>query len=141
MAKYGNREVIYQGIKFDSVLERNAFMRLEFLGVEFKYHEKTYTIANGGTAKAWSEKTKSIYISKIPSRKYTPEFTIHDKGREIIIEMKGMRTAAFNIRWDLFRKTLEPHQEAYLIKTIGDLVLLVQTLGIKSKIKNPNIQL
>ena len=51
MGKYRNREVIYKGIKFDSILERNAYMRLEFLGVKFYYHKTTYRIKSIGKGK------------------------------------------------------------------------------------------
>jgi len=141
MGNHNNREVFYKGIKFDSVLERNAYRQLEFLKVEFTFHEKTFQLYEGYHTKAWSSRTRKIYKSKVTSRVYTPEFIILDKGREIIIEMKGFRTAAFNLRWDIFRKGLEPNQEAYLIKTVPELTFLIQTLNIKSRIKKPKINL
>lgn len=140
MGNHGNRKVVYKGILFDSVLERNAYRRLEFLNVDFTYHKTTYKILTGYKVKSWSSKTKRFYISKISDRHYTPEFIIKDRGREIIIEMKGFRTAVFNLKWDLFRKNLKENQEAYLIKTIPDLTLLIQALKIKSNIK-PQIKL
>ena len=132
---------MYKGIPFDSILERNSYRRLESLKVKFTYHERYYIISESFDAMSWNSKTKKVYKSKIAYRKYTPEFVILDKGREIIIEMKGRRTSLFNFRWDIFRKQLTKNQQAYLITSVADLSKLIKALGIEHTVYQPNIKL
>lgn len=94
--KYHNKKVIYDGIKFDSVKEKNRYIglkQLERLGViqnlqrQVKYELQPSFKLNGTT---------------IRSITYIADFVYIQDNKEIIEDVKGMRTKEYLLKKKLF---------------------------------------
>ena len=94
--KYHNKKVEYDGIKFDSVKEKNRYIglkQLERLGViqnlqrQVKYELQPSFKLNGKT---------------IRSITYIADFVYIQDGVEIIEDVKGMRTKEYLLKKKLF---------------------------------------
>ena len=105
-----SKKVIYDGITFQSGLEKYMYIALKKAGIDAKYEGATYELipsfnynkpcyerqANGkGDYKNRSGK-------KIRGITYTPDFV----GTDFIIECKGRANESFPIRWKLFKMYL-----------------------------------
>ena len=114
-----SKKVIYDGITFQSGLEKYMYVALKKAGIDAKYEGETYELipsfnydkssyerqANGkGEYKDRGKK-------KILNIKYTPDFI----GSDFIIECKGRANETFPIRWKLFKK--------YVVKNYPDTIL------------------
>ena len=102
-----SKKVVYDGITFQSGLEKYMYIALKKAGIKAKYEGATYELipsfnydkpcyerqANGkGEYKNRSGKA-------IRNIKYTPDFV----GSDFIIECKGRPNESFPIRWKLFK--------------------------------------
>ena len=102
-----SKKVVYDGITFQSGLEKYMYIALKEAGIKAKYEGATYELipsfnydkpcyerqANGkGEYKNRSSKA-------IRNIKYTPDFV----GSDFIIECKGRPNESFPIRWKLFK--------------------------------------
>jgi len=94
--KYHNKKVIYDGIKFDSEKEKNRYIglkQLERLGViqnlqrQVKYELQPSFKLNGTT---------------IRSITYIADFVYIQDNKEIIEDVKGMRTKEYLLKKKLF---------------------------------------
>lgn len=94
--KYHNKKVIYDGIKFDSVKEKNRYIglkQLERLGViqnlqrQVKYELQPSFKLNGKT---------------IRSITYIADFVYIQDGVEVIEDVKGMRTKEYLLKKKMF---------------------------------------
>ena len=104
------KKVVYDGITFQSGLEKYMYIALKKAGIDAKYEGATYELipsfnydkscyerqANGkGDYKDRSGK-------KVRGITYTPDFV----GSDFIIECKGRPNESFPIRWKLFKMYL-----------------------------------
>lgn len=94
--KYHNKKAIYDGIKFDSVKEKNRYIglkQLERLGViqnlqrQVKYELQPSFKLNGKT---------------IRSITYIADFVYIQDNKEIIEDVKGMRTKEYLLKKKMF---------------------------------------
>jgi hypothetical protein len=102
-----SKKVIYDGITFQSSLEKHMYIALKKAKIKAKYEGQTYELvpsfnldqecyerqANG------KGEYKNRGNKKILNIKYTPDFI----GDNFIIECKGRPNESFPIRWKLFK--------------------------------------
>ena len=102
------KKVEYDGIKFQSGLEKNMYIALKKAKIKCKYEVETYELIPGFMFKNNSYERQSNgkgrYIErgnkKVRAITYTPDFT----GEGFIIECKGRANESFPIRWKLFKR-------------------------------------
>lgn len=116
-------QVILDGIKFKSKLEKEVYSTLKELGYNPKYEEFTYSLwkgfrphidyydqeTNGQRDKRISKnksndrsKTLVIKTNKLIDIRYTPDFYISFKDLHVFIEVKGKENDVFYIKKKLF---------------------------------------
>ena len=94
--KYKNKKVVYDGIKFDSLRERDRYKELKLLeaagAIRDLVLQKRYYLEIGGIKICYVDTGRQIY--------YTPDFTYFDveMGRERIEDAKGYPTRDYRIR-------------------------------------------
>lgn len=114
-----NKEVIHDGKKLRSYLERTCYKKLKEAGIpftyeswqvplvdKFKWEGKSYERVTYKGKKSFKEKSNNIR-----SITYKPDFI----GDWWIIETKGHETEAFKIRWKLFKKYLQDNGLEYVL--------------------------
>lgn len=98
MSKYHNRKIIFDGYKFDSIKERNYYIKLKALEkagfIKDLELQKTFILQpsfklNNITRRQITYKADFTYIS-------TSDDTQH------VIDVKGFRTEVYNIKKKLF---------------------------------------
>lgn len=102
------KKVEYDGIKFQSGLEKNMYIALKKAKIKCRYEVETYELIPGFMFKNNSYERQSNgkggYIErgnkKVRAITYTPDFT----GPGFIIECKGRANESFPIRWKLFKR-------------------------------------
>ena len=102
-----SKKVIYDGITFQSGLEKYMYIALKKAGIDAKYEGETYElIPSFNYDKPYYERQangKGEYKDRsgkaIRNIKYTPDFI----GSDFIIECKGRPNESFPIRWKLFK--------------------------------------
>lgn len=102
------KKVEYDGIKFQSGLEKNMYIALKKAKIKCRYEVETYELIPGFMFKNNSYERQSNgkggYIErgnkKVRAITYTPDFT----GEGFIIECKGRANESFPIRWKLFKR-------------------------------------
>lgn len=95
--KYNNKKVIYKGIKFDSIKEKNRF-------IELKLMEKAGEIKNL-TLQPEFPLTETIKNNGKTFRKskYIADFEYIDKSGERVVEdVKGFKTDLYNFKVKVF---------------------------------------
>lgn len=109
----------FNGVKFKSKLEKFTYQCLKVAGIPFKYEEDRFVLIDkfvyeGDSIEKKKSKGKNVFIhssKNIPRATYLPDFTNTDQGW--IIECKGLRTEAFNLRWKLFKNMLAKEKKSY----------------------------
>ena len=102
-----SKKVTYDGITFQSGLEKYMYIALKEDGINAKYEGETYElIPSFNYHKPYYERQangKGEYKDRsgkaIRNIKYTPDFI----GSDFIIECKGRPNESFPIRWKLFK--------------------------------------
>ena len=102
-----SKKVIYDGITFQSGLEKYMYIALKKAKIKAKYEGTTYElIPSFNYDKSSYERQangkgeyKNRGNKKILNIKYTPDFV----GDNFIIECKGRANESFPIRWKLFK--------------------------------------
>jgi hypothetical protein len=102
------KKVEYDGIKFQSGLEKNMYIALKKAKIKCRYEVESFTLIEGfnfnNTSYERQANGKGGYIQrgnkKIRPITYTPDFT----GPGFIIECKGRANESFPIRWKLFKR-------------------------------------
>lgn len=102
------KKVEYDGIKFQSGLEKYMYMALKKAKIKCEYEVESYELIPGFMFKNKSYERQSNgkggYTErgnkKIRPITYTPDFT----GPGFIIECKGRANESFPIRWKLFKR-------------------------------------
>lgn len=107
MAKYNNTKcsIKFQHITyhFDSKAEMNYFALLAERVKKFEI-DKLDLQPQFDLSEPFiidTDKTKSGK-SRIPIMRYTPDFEYYENGKKIVVEVKGMKTASYQIRLKLF---------------------------------------
>lgn len=92
-SKYGNKQVLYEGIKFHSKKEAKRYQELKLL-------EKAGEVSNVRCQEAF---ILEAYGEKICT--YRADFCYTDvlNQKGVIEDVKGVRTAVFNIKWKLLK--------------------------------------
>jgi hypothetical protein len=98
MSKYRNKKVRVDGFLFDSLMEHQRYVQLKLMrdaGVihdlhvhpVFKLQEKFYSY------------TQQKYIRPIT---YTADFSYNEDGKVVVEDVKGVKTAVFNLKRRIF---------------------------------------
>lgn len=96
--KYRNKKVIYKGIKFDSMRERNYFLKIELLEeaglIKDLEIQKKFILQKGFKLNGKSRREIS----------YIADFYFYDvkKQKYRVIDVKGYRTDVYKIKKKLF---------------------------------------
>lgn len=123
----GSKAKEYNGIKFKSLAEIMVYKTLLSEGIEPKYEEEIFFIADGMvptvpfyTKNRFKKKNHNIEVLSpftckdsrpLDSMIYTPDFTFDYDGKHIIIEVKGFSTDTFKYRFKMFRLSLEERED------------------------------
>jgi hypothetical protein len=111
------RKNTYNGIDFQSLLEKGMYKLLQDAGIEVEYEKHTFTIFKALIyPQACYEGTKKkLYNkgSKVRAITYTPDF-VDPKGKWII-ETKGYANESFPLRWKLFKHHLKENNLTYVL--------------------------
>jgi len=102
-----SKKVLYDGITFQSGLEKYMYVALKEAGIKAEYEGQTYELVHPFSFKNKSYErqanSKGEYKErggkKIRAISYTPDFI----GSGFIIECKGRPNESFPIRWKLFK--------------------------------------
>lgn len=121
--KFNNTIRTYKGIKFKSNLEIDCYKMLEISGLDYAYESTKFNLLPGfkSSVITYEKIGKGKKKSFKPQREsvlginYTPDFMGEHNGYKWIIETKGARTAAFNIRWKLFRKLISKSTDQWIL--------------------------
>ena len=98
-SKYNNKKVVYDGITFDSIVEKDRYKYLKAREQEGHIHnlqlQKQYILQesfkyHGKTIRAITYKADFFYVD--------------DEGYEIIEDVKGVLTPEFKLKAKLFKK-------------------------------------
>lgn len=117
--KYGNRKTVYQGLEFDSVLERDRWIvlreaeadgritglrrQVSFELVPYQYEDRTRTLKSG--------RTRTIRaVAEFPVR-YVADFVYFKQGAPVIEDTKGHRTTDYVVKRKLMRWQGHPIRE------------------------------
>ena len=95
--KYHNTKVIYEGKKFDSVKEKNYYIKLQLL--------ESYEMITDLKRQVKYEIQPSYEINgrKVRAITYVADFTYKDKeGKRHIIDVKGMKTEVYKLKKKMF---------------------------------------
>lgn len=109
----------FNGIKFKSKLEKFTYQCLKVAGIPFQYEKVRFTIIDkfkytGECIEKKKSKGKNVFIkasNNISQATYLPDFVNLEQGW--IIECKGLRTEAFNLRWKIFKNRLAKEKKSY----------------------------
>ena len=138
----GAQKQVYRGIKFQSRLELFTYKELKKAGIEFQYEKHRFELQekftyDGECIEKRKKKGKMIFepLSKnIRAITYLPDF-VNLKDRWII-EVKGLRTQSFDLRWKLFKKYLAKNGLNYDLYLPGNQSQVIESiLNIKLKTK------
>ena len=116
-----SKKVEYDGIKFQSGLEKHMYIALRKAKIKSQYEGQTYELVPSFNfeQEAYERQGngKGEYRNrgnkKILNIKYTPDFV----GNNFIIECKGRPNESFPIRWKLFKAYVHKHLPTCLLYT------------------------
>lgn len=104
--KFGNKKCIYNGIKFDSLAERDRYLELCLMekgglirGLKVHGKDLTYTLVESFKYLDYSGKTKTHRAIT-----YIPDFGYFINNKWIVEDVKGLITDVFKIKHKLFSK-------------------------------------
>jgi hypothetical protein len=131
----------FNGVKFKSKLEKFTYQCLKVAGIPFKYEEDRFVLIEkftyeGECIEKKKRKGKNVFVKSsenISQATYLPDFTNIDQGW--IIECKGLRTEAFNLRWKLFKNMLAKQKKSYDLYMPGT---QKQIMEVIEKLKRKN---
>jgi hypothetical protein len=113
---------VYDGIKFRSQLEIFIYKALKAAGIPSDYEKKSYVLID--KCEYNDEKVRPIT--------YKPDFVNEELG--FLIEVKGIKTDAFVLRWKLFKRYLSingPQLELFLPRNQKECLEVVELLKSK----------
>tara|TARA_R100000655_G_scaffold94544_1_gene136029 strand:+ start:736 stop:1335 length:600 start_codon:yes stop_codon:yes gene_type:complete len=130
------------GIEFRSRLEAFTYAELKKEGVKFDYEKEKFVLLDklkyeGVSIEKRKKKGKLVFdqaLSSIRSTTYLPDFTNLKDGW--IIEVKGLKSDVFNLKWKLFKHYLVKNNLNYELYMPGSKKQILQCIDmIKEKIK------
>ena len=112
-----SKKVVYDGITFQSGLEKYMYVALKKAGIKAKYEGQSYELVPSFSFKNKSYErqanSKGEYKErggkKIRAISYTPDFI----GTGFIIECKGRPNESFPLRWKLFKNYVAKKMPKY----------------------------
>ena len=133
------------GVEFRSRLEAFTYAELKKEGIEFDYEKEKFILMDkfkyeNVSIEKRKKKGKLVFdqaLTSIRSTTYLPDFTNLEEGW--IIEVKGMKTDVFNLKWKLFKQYLVKNNLNYELYMPGSKKQILQTIKI-IKEKNGNIK-
>jgi len=142
MRRYINKKIrnatrTQQGsLKFRSKLELFTYNQLKLNSIPFSYEKERFVIIDSFRYEAdchekKKKKGKNTFVkvsNKITQATYLPDFTNLNDGW--IIECKGLRTEAFNLRWKLFKNYLVKNDLNYELYMPGTKKQVLETVSI-----------
>lgn len=105
--------LVYDGITFKSKLEVMAYKTLKAEGFPVMYEPVKFVIWQGFKPTVpFYDKDKITHLLKENNKKlidisYTPDFMFGYKGKNIILELKGLENDVYPLKKKLFRAYLE----------------------------------
>ena len=130
------------GIEFRSRLEAFTYTELKKAGLEFDYEKEKFVLMDkfkyeGVSIEKRKKKGKLVYdqaLKSIRSTTYLPDFSNLEEGW--IIEVKGLKSDVFNLKWKLFKQYLVKNNLNYELYMPGSKKQILQCIDmIKEKIK------
>ena len=130
------------GIEFRSRLEAFTYVELKKEGIKFDYEKEKFILMDkfkyeGVSIEKRKKKGKLVFdqaLTGIRSTTYLPDFTNLKDGW--IIEVKGMKTDVFNLKWKLFKQYLVKNNLNYELYMPGSKKQILQCIDmIKEKLK------
>ena len=130
------------GIEFRSRLEAFTYSELKKEGIKFDYEKEKFILMDkfryeGVSIEKRKKKGKLVFdqaLTGIRSTTYLPDFTNLKDGW--IIEVKGMKTDVFNLKWKLFKQYLVKNNLNYELYMPGSKKQILQCIDmIKEKLK------
>jgi len=115
----GGTKIKYDGINFNSGLERYTYIALKKEGLYDGYEQEVFTLIEGFTFSnecySRTMANKGDFTNRGGKRvlpiRYTPDFT----GEDFIIECKGFANESFPMRWKLFKLWLTQNQDGRIL--------------------------
>ena len=98
MNKYHNKKIIYNGIIFDSIKEKNRYMIL-------KLYERSGVIKELELQKSFELLPKfTINGKKVRATKYICDFYYYDNNRKkyVVEDVKGIKTDVYKLKKKMF---------------------------------------
>ena len=147
-------KVEYDGIQFNSRLELFTYRTLKKEGVPSDYEGKTYLLHEKFTypgriydkGKKDGKKVYKLKSSNVRKREYTPDFINEDPEWNFVIEVKGLRTPEFVMRFKLWLQHLTetgqtpdvyvPSNQTEVLETIN--LIKERHKELRSKQRNKN---
>lgn len=97
-SKYNNRKVTAEGYTFDSVAEYEYFcglkLRLRVGQIKDLQVHPSFTLMHG------FRNSERQWVRPIT---YEADFSYSENGQQVIVDVKGVRTEVFNIKWKLLQ--------------------------------------
>lgn len=133
------------GIKYRSRLEAFTSIELRKSKIKFNYEKEKFVLMDkfkyeGVSIEKRKRKGKLVYDQSpqsVRSITYVPDFTNLKQGW--IIEVKGLKSDVFNVKWKLFKQYLAKNNLNYDLYMPGSKKQILQTIKI-IKEKNGNIK-
>jgi len=133
------------GINYRSRLEAFTSIELRGAGIKFNYEKEKFLLMDkfvyeGVSIEKRKKKGKLIYdqaFKSIRSVTYIPDFTNLKDGW--IIEVKGLKSDVFNLKWKLFKQYLVKNNLNYELYMPGSKKQVLQTIKM-IKEKNGSIR-
>ena len=130
------------GVEFRSRLEAFTCAELKKAKINFDYEKEKFVLMDkfkyeGVSIEKRKKKGKLVFdqaLTSIRSTTYLPDFTNLDDGW--IIEVKGMKTDVFSLKWKLFKQYLVKNNLNYELYMPGSKKQILQCIDmIKEKLK------
>ena len=133
------------GINYRSRLEAFTSIELRRAGIKFNYEKEKFLLMDkfvyeGVSIEKRKKKGKLIYdqaFKSVRSVTYIPDFTNLKDGW--IIEVKGLKSDVFNLKWKLFKQYLVKNNLNYELYMPGSKKQVLQTIKM-IKEKNGSIR-
>lgn len=126
MAKFKNKKTMIDNVVFDSKLEAKFYMAFK-LAKDIKLLELQPAIELIPKTKVGSKNIMAI--------RYISDFLIEYKGKKILIDAKGVKTAVFNIKMNLFKRLNYPYP-LIVAHTLEECLIDMKALVKKPKKSN-----
>ena len=127
------------GIKYRSRLEAFASIELRKARIKFHYEKEKFVLMdkfkyNGESIEKRKKKGKLVYdqaSQSIRSITYIPDFTNLKQGW--IIEVKGLKSDVFNVKWKLFKQYLAKNNLNYDLYMPGSKKQILETIKMNKE--------